>query len=296
MPNWNTVLNEIQGAVHPLDAVRRKYLKSLFNVRKRNIICYYSGFLQKPNLGGSEINDNDMNAFMETIYGLDRSKGLDLILHTPGGAVGPTEAIVTYLKKMFGNDITAIIPQIAMSAGTMIACSCNGIVMGKQSSLGPIDPHLNGASTIEVVKEFERAHKEIKEDSTKIAVWQFILSKYNPTYLNQCLKAEEWAKEIVQKWLESGMFKGKKEAKEMSIKVVEALLETDKNLSHSRHISIDTCKRIGLNIIDLESNQKFQDLTLTIHHSFMHTFSNTSAIKIVENHIGNAMVQHAQAN
>jgi ClpP class serine protease len=35
-----------------------------------------------------------------------------------------TESIVDYLRKMFGTNIRAIILQIAMSSGTMIACSC----------------------------------------------------------------------------------------------------------------------------------------------------------------------------
>ena len=38
----------------------------------------------------------------------------------------------------------AFIPQISMSAGTMIAMSCREIIMGEQSSLGPIDPQMGG--------------------------------------------------------------------------------------------------------------------------------------------------------
>ena len=85
---------------------------------------------------------------MNAVYGLDRSKGLDLILHTPGGDLAATESIVTYLKKMFNNDIRAIIPQISMSAGTMIAMSCKEIIMGEQSSLGPIDPQMGGVACV----------------------------------------------------------------------------------------------------------------------------------------------------
>ncbi len=141
MPNWNDVLREItqlqsasiakaQGAV---DVVRREYLKKLFNHTSRNIIAYYSGFLSKPGIAQSDINDEDKNGFMMAVHKLDRSKGLDLILHTPGGDIAATQSIVNYLHKMFNNDIRAIIPQIAMSAGTMIACSCrNGVALVKQ--------------------------------------------------------------------------------------------------------------------------------------------------------------------
>ncbi|MBM6683707.1 ATP-dependent Clp protease proteolytic subunit [Collinsella intestinalis] len=71
-----------------------------------------------------------MNGFMNAIFGMDREKGLDLILHTPGGEIAAAEAIVNYLRSCF-SDITAIIPQLAMSAGTMIACACNQVVMGR---------------------------------------------------------------------------------------------------------------------------------------------------------------------
>jgi hypothetical protein len=44
---------------------------------------------------------------------------------------------------------------------------------------------------------------------------------------------------------------------------------------------------IGLKIISLETERPdldFQDCVLSIHHAFMHTFSNTTCIKIIENH------------
>ena len=122
MPNWGQVLNEIQGmrVENPLDTIRRKYLATMHDYTGRNIIAYYSGFLQKPK-GDVAIDDNDKNALMQAVYGLDKSKGLDIILHTPGGNTAATESIVNYLRSLFGNDIRAFIPQIAMSAGTMIA-------------------------------------------------------------------------------------------------------------------------------------------------------------------------------
>jgi len=49
---------------------------------------------------------------------------------------------------------------------------------------------------------------------------------------------------------------------------------------------------MGLIVKPLEDDQQFQDIVLTIHHSYIHTFSMSSAIKIIENHKGVAMVQH----
>ena len=81
---------------------------------------------------------------MSTVYKMDKTKGLDLFLHTPGGDATAVESIVKYLQCVFGKNIIAIVPQMAMSAGTMLACSCKKIIMGKHSSLGPIDPQYGG--------------------------------------------------------------------------------------------------------------------------------------------------------
>ena len=48
-----------------------------------------------------------------------------------------------------------------------------------------------------------------------------------------------------------------------------------------------------MKIIDLEDNQDLQDAVLTTHHAFMHTFSNTHCVKIIENHEGIAYVELA---
>lgn len=164
MPNWKEVLDELQaeaekGTPNPLDAIRRKYLIEIHKKTGRNVIAYYSGWLQRGNAIDVIVNDKDKNALMVTIHKLDRTKGLDLILHTPGGDLAATESIVDYLDQMFGDNVRAIIPQISMSAGTMIALSCKEIIMGKQSNLGPIDPQMGGVACQAVLDEFENAKK-----------------------------------------------------------------------------------------------------------------------------------------
>jgi len=140
MPNWEQVIKEVNSIPNAHDSVRRKYLNIMYQYTGRNVITYYSAFIQKQGISGTGIEDSDKNAFMQTSHGLNRNLGLDLILHTPGGNVAATESLVYYLKSLFGNDIRVFVPQIAMSAGTMISLAAKEIVMGKQSNLGPIDP------------------------------------------------------------------------------------------------------------------------------------------------------------
>jgi ClpP class serine protease len=97
-----------------------KYIKELSKLTGRNVIIYYSGWLNN-NVSGTAINDFDKNGFMGMIHGLNTDKGLDLLLHTPGGSISATESIIDYLNEIFNGNIRAVIPQLAMSGGTMVA-------------------------------------------------------------------------------------------------------------------------------------------------------------------------------
>lgn len=301
MPNWGELLQRINNG-NPLDVERRKYLKLLNEYTGRNVIAYYSGFLQKPGIAAAGINDNDKNGFMQAICGLDKTKGLDLILHTPGGEIAATESIVNYLKSIFGNNIRAIIPQIAMSAGTMIALSCKELIMGKQSNIGAIDPQFNGISCDAVLEEFDQACADIKKDPSKIPLWQVIIGKYHPTFLGDCKKAKDWSEKMVETWLKENMLLKSHHKNEIAKNIIDNLARHAETKTHSRHIHINECKKIGIKILPLEEVMKnkqigdckdFQDCVLTVHHSYMHTFSNSAAIKIIENHNGSAIINNS---
>ncbi len=295
MANWNDVLNEINSCrrTDALDFVRRKHLEEFSKYRNRNAIAYYSGWLQKSGNAKTSITDDDKNGFMATINKMDRSKGLDIILHTPGGDIAATESIIDYLQKMFNGNIEAFIPQLAMSAGTMIACSTKQIYMGKQSSIGPIDPQLGGMPCHSILKEFDDAIKSIEKNPASLPAWQCILAKYYPTLLGECKNAIDLSSEIVQKQLETVMFKGETDNKQKALMVIKKLNEHENSKLHVRHLPIDVAKQCGLKIVELENDSKLQDLLLTVHHCYMHTFANSLAIKIVENQMGIAVISFA---
>ena len=297
MPDWKQILSEIKdsGSVH--DIIRRRYISELSKLTGRNTIIYYSGWLQKKSISGLEVNDADKNGFMTVVHGLDRSKGLDLLLHTPGGETAATESLVDYLRAMFGTDIRAIVPQLAMSAGTMIACSSSEIIMGKQSSLGPIDPQFQGVPAHGVIEEFNRAHKEIKNDPSRIPIWQPIIAKYPPAFIGECEKAIEWSEEMVEEWLLTGMFHGRRtKAKKAKVKkIVEELSDHALSKSHARHLSYYRCKLIGLKVTALEADPELQDAVLSVHHACIHTLGATAAFKIIENQNDGAFIQIAHS-
>jgi hypothetical protein len=244
-----------------------------------------------------EISDEDKGAFMMAVHGMDRQLGLDLILHTPGGSLAATESIMHYLHEMFGVNIRTIIPQIAMSAGTMMACSSRLIIMGKHSNVGPIDPHLRSISAQMVLGEFEQAWKEVQKDPGKAALWQPIISKYHPTFLTQCKNAVDWARAFTERNLRTVMFAGDADAAKKAADIVESLISFGTQNLHDRHLHIHDCLGMGLKVEALENvaGPEFQDTILTVHHSYLLALANTAAIKMIENHTGRAFVKQAQA-
>ncbi|MBU1052852.1 MAG: S49 family peptidase [Proteobacteria bacterium] len=295
MPNWSELVREIGQLGSPFDILRRKYIADLSQYTKRNVICYYSGWLQKPELGPAvAVNDTDKNGLMTTINGVDVKKGLDLILHTPGGDTAATESIVDYLWSKFSGDVRCFVPQMAMSAGTMIACSCREIWMGKQSSLGPVDPQFNGIPAHGVIEEFQRAYNEIVADPRTIPVWQPIIAKYAPAFIGECEKAVKWSNSLVHAWLKRNMFRSLADADSVVDNIMRELGDHSVSLAHNRHLSSEKCKEMGLKVFDLESDQELQDKVLSVHHIYFHTLSSTPAFKIIENQNGMAFILQAQ--
>ncbi len=299
MPDWREVFGEIQRASlqasataqRASDLIRHQYLAKLAEHTGRNVIAYYSGWLSKPGIAGLDITDEDKNGFMMAVHNLDKTKGLDLMLHTPGGSVAATQSLVDYLRKIFGTNVRAIVPQIAMSAGAMLACSCRSIVMAKHSNLGPIDPHLNGVPAYGVIHEFKRALKEVKKDPASAIVWREIIGQYRPTFLDQCEHAIRWSNDFVREQLETVMFRGERDATKTARAIVRKLADYSGNRTHAKHIHAEACSKMGLKIEALEASEDLQDLVLTVHHCYMHSLANTPTVKIIENQLGAAYVK-----
>lgn len=298
MPNWGDVLSEIgreqQRAALAFDSVRRKYLALLSQETGRNVVAYYSAWQQKVGIGGTEIRDEDRDGVMRALHGLDYKKGLDLLLHTPGGSIAATQSIIVYLREKFGRDIRVIVPHTAMSGGTIIACSGKEIVMARHSSIGPIDPQIRGVPAKGVIEEFKRAASEIAADPSKQAVWLPILSQYTPTFIGNCQNAIKWSEEFARQQLGDNMFRGVKDKKARIDKIITALTEYGEVKLHERQIGYREARNIGLKVALLEDTPAFQDLVLTVHHCYVHTLSNTQAYKLIENHSGAAFIKMQQ--
>lgn len=293
MPSWSELKSELQsissgnpnaGLLH-ISNRKKEFIKQLSSITGRNTILYFSAFMHKRNMIDASINDKDMNAFMEAVHKLDKSKGLDLILHTPGGEVAATEQIIKYLKSIFDGNIRTIVPQMAMSAGSIIAVSSKSIMMGKQSCLGPFDPHFNNLPCQSVMREFYRAIEDVKKNPSSLGLWQTIISKLTPTFLTMCEQADALSQELADYILTDSDY-----SEETKEKIKKMFGDNTESKVHSRHFDIQSCKDVGLHIEDLEKDPTIQDLVLSIHHCCMILGEASSAVKIIENNIGGEYV------
>lgn len=320
MATWSEILAELQelgqhlqrtggllpdgtrlpARVSQFDFVRRKYLRQLADHTGRPVILYATKWTQ----GGAavdlvSITPEDIQGFMEVVYGLPLGP-LDVVLHSPGGSAEAAEALVNYLRSKFTN-IRVIVPQAAMSAACMLACSADRIVMARHSSLGPIDPQMvldtplgrRMVPVYAILEQFRLAQREAANPQ-RLGSWLPILQQYGPALIVQCQLAQELARELVQKWLERYMFNGRADARQQAERTAQALADHAKYKSHGRFIPVDQAISEGLAVDLLENDQILQDKVLSIFHSVNITLDATPAVKLIENHQGRAYIKQQQ--
>lgn len=297
MPSWTELVSQLEG--QPDDQQKNTWLIRNFDSsleiisslrEDRNVLFYGSAFLQKPTAPQIllQITHEEINGFMSVIHGMDCSKGLTLIMHTPGGVTNATETIVSYLRSKF-DYIEVIVPTFAMSAGTMISLSADNIIMGRQSQLGPIDPQMPAAgrivSAIAILDQFERAKKEISEDREQAHLWAPILPSLGPALLQEAQNAIDYSEQIVAEWLQKYMFNGVRDAKKRALDVAKHFSrgsgDGSKKKSHGRRIDSSEAKSQGLKIEDLESSQDLQEAVLTAYHLMTIIFEKSPALKVL---------------
>ena len=59
------------------------------------------------------------------------------------------------------------------------------------------------------------------------------------------------------------MFAGQVNARAKATRIAKQLADYRKHKTHGKHIHAEDCKAIGLKILEIESDQKLQDLILT---------------------------------
>lgn len=285
MSTWGQILSEVEPNK---DNLLLKYIGRLAKYRQRNVVVYFSSWLTPHDGGKYDINDADATGLMNAFCHLDKKKGLDLILHTPGGSPTAAEGISKYMHNKFGNDIDVFVPHMCMSAGTLLACSASKIYMGKESCLGPVDPQFNGIPAFDIRKEIDDAKNELKADPKTENYWRIQLGKYPAAFYYMVDDAIKLSSVLLKQWLDTYMFFSDSPEEKKKIDAIISKLNNN-SFAHARHFDINDCINMGLKISKLEDDQKLQDFVLSIYHACtIIAGSNTS--KIITNNLGGSYV------
>jgi hypothetical protein len=226
---------------------------------------------------------------------------LDLIIHSPGGSIEATESIGEYLRGTFEH-VRVFVPHMAMSAATLLALIGDEIYMGAHSQLGPIDPQfilqtpfgVRSVPAQAILDQFEEAREASIRNPDEYHVWAEMLQQYGPGLLVESRNASALSSSVATDWLTrfmlSGLPSGVREQRSQA--VAEYLVNHNIHLTHARGIFAAELRNVDSNLAikDLESAPELHERVLTVYYSLMHTFGNTLAAKLIENHAGNSYI------
>lgn len=204
----------------------------------------------------------------------DRRSNLLVILDTPGGLVSVVQRIVKTLRSLY-NSVRFLIPNRAMSAGTVLAMSGDAILMDYFSCLGPIDPQLGRdgqrfVPALSYLRQYEILIEKSKKKGGLTSAEMILLNKLDLAELHQIDLAAKLSVSLIEDWLSKYKFKDwekdgepvndekkKKRAKE----IAEKLNDHQKWHTHGHGIHKDTLENdLRLQIEDYGQDPKLKSL------------------------------------
>lgn len=249
----------------------------------RPVISFYTSFYFPV-----MIEDTDAEMIEGLLQKIDLSKGLALLINSPGGIGISAERILNICKSYSGTgEFIAIVPGKAKSAATMICMGASKIYMSKTSELGPIDPQIQiqkdnkriNIALCNLVKSYKELFDQAVASTGNLQPFLQQLANYDAREIKEFEAAIELSEDVAIRALKSGMMKGKSD-KYIKDKI-KVFLTPNQTKSHGRSIFHAEAKKCGLKIelMDLKSN-----LWKLAYELFVRTenFTNTRVAKCIE--------------
>lgn len=214
--------------------------------------------------------------FIEEVErGSKRTGGIiSVVLRTNGGSAETTERMVGVLRKHY-SQVNFIVPDVAMSAGTIFCMSGDKIYMDYASSLGPIDPQVQLPDTGDLVpalgyidKVAEIARKKKISPADVVMLKSIDLAK-----LALFEQGRDLSIDLLKDWLVTYKFRDwtkhrttnpgsdvTKEEKEKRARTIAKELSNHKRWrSHGRNLDVEKLKSLRIEIDDYSDNQNLRD-------------------------------------
>lgn len=237
----------------------RKALDEIQEIRKKPAICYLANVI-RPNIKSSiSIQNNDDLPFSEMISTIPNTiNDIDIILVTPGGSAQQVARFVDKVRPRFDN-VSFILPDMCMSAGTIFAMSGDEIIMDSRAYIGPIDPQVANKdgrfvpaqAILTLISEIQkRGEKSIKKGQQPQWTDLQIMNQIDAKEIGDAINASKYSIELVNNYLYDYKFRTwvahsdstlttSKERKDRAEEIAELLCNHEHWKTHSRGINRD---------------------------------------------------------
>lgn len=212
----------------------------------------------------------------------NRRKKLVVVLTTDGGYIEVVQRIVETLRYHY-RIVDFVVPDYALSAGTVLAMSGDRILMNYFSRLGPIDPQVHSStgqqvSALGYLIQWERLLEKANAGTLTAAEAQVMLTRFDPADLYLYEQARELSVELLKNWLVKYKFKNWKRTATRRVKVTRKmktdraedigrqLNDPDRWHSHSSGISMEILRRnLNLQIDDFDETPEASERVRDYH-------------------------------
>lgn len=225
----------------------------------RTLVTFFTSFF-----GGEGIVDDDCDMLQSVLQHIDCTKGIALMINSPGGDGLAAERIVNTCRAYSGtNDYWAIVPGKAKSAATVICMGASKIVMALPSELGPVDPQIfrregdtfKQFSAYSLVSGYERLFKGAVRAKGNLEPYLQQLQKYDQREINKYKDLIKLSDDIAVKVLKSGMMNSQSKT-EIRRKIKMFLDPSAGTITHARSINRAEASSCGLNIEEINVHSK----------------------------------------
>lgn len=218
--------------------------------------------------------------FIEQIRDEEEKKNrLVIILNSPGGSAETTEKMVGMIRYHY-KEVYFVVPDYALSAGTIFCMSGDKIFMDYSSSLGPIDPQVyNGTKYVPALGYLDKV-SEMIEQSRKGELTQaeyLMLQSLDLAELRSYEQARDLTVSLLKEWLVNYKFKNWTTHQTNQVKLGQPVTQAEKEAraeeiakllgdnkiwhSHGRFIGINTLQSmLKLRIEDYSENKDLRNL------------------------------------
>jgi hypothetical protein len=212
---FESLLQHKHISINVLAEIRRA-LKDISDIRQRPVIAYLANVVNANVKEVKSIEYSDDLPFSELVNTIPGEyKHVDIILVTPGGSGTQVAKFVDKLRPRF-DTVSFIIPDIAMSAGTIFAMSGDEIIMTNNSYIGPIDPQVPNKDGMYVPAQAILTLIETIQSKGELAIkkglnpdWTDlqILRQIDPKEIGNAINASKYSVELVENYLHDYKFK-----------------------------------------------------------------------------------------